>query len=168
MLRESNVARNVAALHCPARGRSRTVTPAFPVRLPVAAAIGIANDRSRVGYIHCGSAVFSSPSQFVDAQLRPQPIEVVTRHFIIAAGEFDRVVFERLEPIDDLGATLCGFYGGARRLVPEHGDWLIEQVPIVPVQTTMNNRAALLFGQVRPGWRRRIARCHALFERLAI
>ena len=75
----------------------------------------------------------SSSSQFVDAQFHPQPIEVVTRHFIIVAGEFGRVVFERLEPIDDLGATLWGFYGGARRLVSEHRDWLIEQVPIVPV-----------------------------------
>ena len=107
-------------------------------------------------YIHCGSAVFSSSSQFVDAQFRPQPIEVVSRHFIIAAGEFGRVVFERLEPIDDLGATLWGFYGGARRLVSEHRDWLIEQVPIVPVQTIMNNRAALLYGEVQPGWGRRI------------
>jgi hypothetical protein len=52
MLRESNVARNVAALHCPVRGRSLTVTPAFPVRLQIAAAIGIANDRSRVGYVY--------------------------------------------------------------------------------------------------------------------
>ena len=63
----------------------------------------------------------SSSSQFVDAQFHPQPIEVVTRHFIIAAGEFDRVVFEHLEPIDDLGATLWGFYGGARRLVSKTG-----------------------------------------------
>jgi len=93
----------------------------------------------------------SSSSQFVDAQFHPQPIEVVTRHFIIAAGEFDRVVFERLEPIDDLGATLWGFYGGARRLVSEHRDWLIEQVPIVLVQTIMNNRPALLYGQVQLG-----------------
>src|SRR5262249_4006548 len=92
---------------------------------------------------------------------RPQPIEVVSRHFIITAGEFVRVVFERLEPIDDLGATLCGFYGGARRLISKYRDWLIEQLPIVPVQTIMNNRAALLLGQVQLGWRRRIACCHA-------
>src|SRR5207253_9254402 len=39
------------------------------------------------------------------------------------------------------------------------------QVPIVPVQTLLNNRAALLYGQVPPGWGRRIACYHALFER---
>src|SRR5262245_5882812 len=112
------------------------------------------------------SAVFFSSFQFVDAQFRPQPIEVVSRHFIIAAGEFDRVVFERFEPIDDLGTALCCFYGGARRLVSKYRDWLIEQLPIVPVETIMNDRAALLYGQVQPGWGRRIACCHALFERL--
>ena len=79
------------------------------------------------------SAEFFSSFQFVDAQFRPQPIEVVSRHFIIAAGEFGRVVFERLEPIDDFGAALYCSYGSARRLVSKHRDWLIEQVPIVPV-----------------------------------
>src|SRR2546430_6946324 len=105
-------------------------------------------------YIHCGSAVFSSSSQFVDAQFRPQPIEVVSRHLIIAAGEFDRVVFERFEPIDDLGATLCGFYGGAGPPDSKHKDWLIQQGPIVPVHTLMNNPPALVLVQDQLGrWR---------------
>jgi hypothetical protein len=69
------------------------------------------------------------------------------------------VVFERLEQIDDLGAALCGFYRGARRLVSKRRDWLIEQVAIVPLNTIMNNGAALarrvwyrLFALLGTGW----------------
>src|SRR2546430_13419607 len=54
------------------------------------------------------------------------------------------------------------------RLVPlsKCRDWLIEQVPIVPIQTVMNDGVALLFGQVELGRRRGIAVCHGLFKRL--
>src|SRR5262249_2810011 len=61
---ETNIVRpsldkTMSALMCPrcperppAGGRSRTITSAFPARLEVAAAIGIANHRSRVGDIY--------------------------------------------------------------------------------------------------------------------
>src|SRR6266576_1848529 len=103
-----------------------------------------------------GCARLSSSPQFVDAQFCPQPTEVISRHLIAAVGS---MVFERLEPIDDLGATLCSFYRGARRLVSKRRDWLIEQVPVVPVQTVMNDGAALLFGQVQLRRRRGTSRC---------
>jgi hypothetical protein len=74
-----------------------------------------------------------STSQFTDIKFRPQPAEVICRNRIVAARLPGCVVLDRLDPIDD-GPPLRRSCCGTRRQVTQHGDWLVEQITIVPVQ----------------------------------
>jgi len=61
------------------------------------------------GWIGGGAWPMPSTSQAIKAQFRPEPSEVVSRHFVVSPSGFGRVIFKHLEPIDDLGTALGGF-----------------------------------------------------------
>lgn len=102
-----------------------------------------------------------SSSQLTDAQFRPQPTEVVTRHRAVVITGLGGLVFRQFEPLRDLDPSPRGLDRGARRLASERGNRLIEHAAIVPVHLIMDDGAKLLFGDRGLLWLGDVARCHA-------
>ena len=72
-------------------------------------------------WIGGGAWPMPSTSQAIKAQFRPEPSEVVSRHFVVSPSGFGRVIFKHLEPIDDLGTALGGIGRGCGDLFPRMG-----------------------------------------------
>ena len=75
-----------------------------------------------------------SATEIGNAELGPHPAEVIQSHRIVPIAVTRRLVFEKLEPRDQLLAAFLSLGSNARSDVAQHADRLIEGFSVVLVQ----------------------------------
>src|ERR1700704_6623386 len=85
------------------------------------------------------SGPLSSP-EIGDAEFHPEPRNVVGGHRVFAVGKPRRMVFKGLEPCDNLCPAVQRLGRAAWRHIAEHRNGLIQQLSIMLVQSSMDDR----------------------------